>query len=134
MRKSMLLSCLLLSLTGRASAAPQDKDAPANARARMEAAQKVYKGLLARWKVDPNLPDPFERLHRWSSRWMEAQAEPGTKKDQIAAAEAHLARMRELEKEARKLLQEKFIAPHEVSATEFYRLDAEKHLRAVKKK
>jgi len=136
MRTTVLLAGLMLNLAGSASAAPQDRDAAANARARMEAAQKVYQGILARQKVDPNLSGPhvWELLHRWSSRWMEAHAEAGARKDQIAAAEAHLARMRGLEKYARGVLKQKMVAPYEVSAAEFYRLDAEKHLRAVKKK
>jgi hypothetical protein len=134
MKKAVMLAGLLPSLAGRAPAPAEEKDAAVNARARREAAEKVYMGLLARWKLDPNFPAPFERLHRWSSRWMEAQAEPGTKKDRLAAARAHLARMRELEKEAQELLKKRLIAPYEVSEAEFYRLDAEKRLRALGKK
>jgi hypothetical protein len=115
-------------------AAPDD-DTAANAKARMQAAQKVYKGLMARSAIDPNVgPGIYDQLYRWSQRWMEAQADSGTKKDQAAAAEAHLARMRELEKMARKLEKQKLLAPYELSAIEFYRLAAEKHLRSVGKK
>ncbi len=135
MKTFVLIAGVLLALTSQSFAASRDEDATANARARMEASQKVYKGLLARSAVDPNLgPGVYEQLHRWSRRWMEAQAESGTRKDQIASAEAHLARMRELEKTARKLAKEKFLAAYEVSAIEFYRLDAEKHLGAIQKK
>jgi hypothetical protein len=135
MRTSLLFAGLLLSLAGMTSAAAAEDDAAANARARMEAAQKVYKGLLARWAIDPNLqPAVYEHLYRWSCRWMEAQAESGTKKDRLTAAEAHLARMRDLEKTARKLLKEGLGAPYEVSAIEFYRLDAEKRLQTIRKK
>jgi hypothetical protein len=45
-----------------------------------------------------------------------------------------LARMRELEDMGRGALKMKTIAPYEVSAVEFYRLDAEKRLRKLKKK
>jgi hypothetical protein len=135
MRKSVMLAAVLLSVAGKTSAARADEDTAANAKARMEAAKKIYNGLLARWAIDPNVQSTVgEHLHRWSCRWMEAQAEVGSRKDQIAAAEAHLGRMRELEKTARKLLAEKFVAPYEVAAIEFYRLDAEKRLHTVKKK
>jgi hypothetical protein len=133
MNKAFMIAGLLLGLAGMASTASAEEDAAANARARLEAAQKVYKCLLARWRTDPNFSEPFEQLHRWSLRWREAQAEPGTKKDRLAAAEAHLMRMRDLDKVARKLLEKRLLAPYEVSQTEFYRLDAEKHLHAVKK-
>jgi hypothetical protein len=134
MREAVMLAGLLMSLAGRGSAPAEEKGAGANAKARREAAEKVYEGLLARRRVDPTTSAPYERLHRWSLHWMEAQAETGTKKEHLAAAEAHLARMRDLEREAQELRKKRLIVPYEVFEAEFYRLDAEKRLRALGKK
>ena len=134
MKNATLLAGLLLSLAGISSAAVSADDAQANAKARMHAAQKVYKGLLARSAIDPNVSSAvYEQLYRWSCRWMEAEVESGTKADKLAV-EGHVGRMRGLEKMAQKLLKVKLIAPYEASAIEFYRLDAEKRLHAVQKK
>jgi hypothetical protein len=135
MKNATLLAGLLLSLAGISSAAVAVDDAQANAKARMVAAQKVYKGVLARSAIDPNVSSAvYEQLYRWSYRWMEAEVESGTKRDKLAPVEGHVGRMRELEKMAQKLLKKGLISPYEVSAIEFYRLAAEKRLRADQKK
>jgi hypothetical protein len=135
MKNATLLSGLLLSLAGMSSAAFPADDAQSNAKARMDAARKVYKALLARSAIDPNVSSVvYDQLYRWSCRWMEAQVESGTNKEKLSAVEGHVGRMRELDKMAQQLLNKKLIAPYEVSAIEFYRLDAEKRLRAVQKK
>jgi hypothetical protein len=66
-----------------------------NAKARLEAARKVYEAILARYQVDINAkPDP-EKLYQWSRRWMLAQRDLASKnEEQIAAAEGHLSRMK----------------------------------------
>jgi hypothetical protein len=76
-----------------------------------------------------------EHLYRWSARWRDAQVEASAKKaDQLAAVEEHLARMRKLEKLVREHHKAGFALPVDVSAVEFYRLEAEKYLLEVKKK
>jgi cobalt-zinc-cadmium efflux system membrane fusion protein len=113
--------------------APEARPAAANAKARLGAAQAVYKGLLARRRSDPNFQASLERLYHWSLRWGAAQAEGGTKKDRLAAAEAHLARMRELENQTREQRKKGMAAAYEVSEAEFFRLAAENRLGALKK-
>jgi hypothetical protein len=114
----------------------------ANARARLEAARKVYQGHQARQKVEvptPGLKMPpvlglpfFERLHHWSLRWMDAERELAEKQaGRVAAVAAHLDRMRGLEKEAKKAVFG--LAPYEATAVTFYRLEAEKLLLREKK-
>jgi hypothetical protein len=130
---------LLLALARPAPAQDEDKAARANAKARAEAAQKVYKGLWGAWRrgFGPSPGGDIQELfYRWSVRWLEAEIEASTTKaEQVAAAEGHLKRMRGLEKSARAMLEAKgAVAPFEVSAAEFYRLDAEKRLRAIRKK
>jgi hypothetical protein len=135
-----LTAGVLLSLAGLAqSETKEDKEARANAKARMEAARKVYNGMLLRWRMGPpgevSTSDVLEKGALWSRRWMEAQIEASTKKaDQIAAAEEHLARMRKMEKIATDQHKNKALASYEVSVAEFHRLDAEKRLRKLKNK
>ena len=140
----LFLVGLALGLLGGGPAEAADDARVANARARLAAAQKVYKGLQDRWRSGPPADDltklsyrDFAELsYRWSVRWLEAQQETSPRQaDQVAAAEAHLARMRQLAKmlrAARGL--GGFVSPVEVAAGEFYRLDAERALLRLKKK
>jgi hypothetical protein len=135
-----LLAVAAVLARGALQAAEDAKAEAANAKARVEAAQKVYKGMIARRNSDPSGGAAglawFEQLNRWSLRWMGAQCDLSTKKaDKVAAVEAHLKRMREWEKNAKAMAKKgSVIAPYEVSAVTFYRLDAEKLLRKAKKK
>jgi hypothetical protein len=137
---AILVAGLLLSLGGAAPVETRDdKDLRANARARMEAAKTVYKGMLARFRTDPNFHLSFSRLLRelylWSTRWLEAQIEMSAKKaDHIDAAVEHLIRMRELEKSTLAARRQRMATDYEVAAAEFYRLDAEKQVLKLKKK
>jgi hypothetical protein len=133
----------LMVLLGLGIVAPiqarDDSDIRANARARMDAAQRVYKGMLARFRTDPNFHISYERLLKelycWSTRWVEAQIEMSAKKaDHIDAAVEHLLRMRELEKSVRGAQRKRMATNYEVAAAEFYRLDAEKKVINLKKK
>jgi hypothetical protein len=140
-RLSVAALGLLLCLAGAAAGqTKEDREAKANAKARMQAAQTVYRGAVARWKLGPgpgesSSGDFAEKLYRWSRRWMEAQTEASDRKaDQSTAAEDHLARMRDLEKIAREQLKRKLIAAVDVAAVEFYRLQAEKRVSKLKKK
>jgi len=138
-----VLTVLLLGLSGVVLAQTQDdkqdKKAIANAKARATAAEAIYKGLLARWKKGPGIGesgsgDFAEKLYRWSSRWMEAQTEAGDKKAEAAAAQSHVDRMRELDRIAREQQKLKVVGVLDVTAVQFYRLQAEKRLRKLKKK
>ncbi len=76
-----------------------------NARARADAARRVYESLLA-----PNTPmtptgkgsattgPDYDQVYAWSLRWMQAAEDASDKRDdRISAAQAHLDRMRKLE-------------------------------------
>jgi RNA polymerase sigma factor (sigma-70 family) len=100
----------------------------ANARARREAARKVYEGTLARMKVDTAAVD-WDRPCQWSRRWLEADRDvDDSYKGQVAAAKAHLERMKELKALVRKLLADKVVSATDVTAVEYYRLEAERLL------
>jgi hypothetical protein len=139
-RGGWLLTALAVGLTGGVLRGAEDdaKAEAANAKARMEAARKVYKGILARARIDPGAPlssAVFAGLNRWSLRWMEAQRDLSRKKkEQFTAVEAHVKRMRELEKMGERMGKKGLLSASEVSAVTFYRLDAEKLLLKAKKK
>jgi hypothetical protein len=111
------------------------EDPIANAKGRMEAAQKVYEGMLKRMQTDPAFGFDAERVNRWSRRWLDAEKDYANKKDdQVAAVQAHLDRMKKLETQARLMHKAGMITAVDVAACEFYRLEAEKMLDEAKGK
>jgi hypothetical protein len=93
----------------------------------VDAARKVYEGMLNRMRIDAAFKLDSDALYLWSRRWMEAQREVASSKaERTAAAEAHLERMRKWEK---LVVGAKgaggFYSPTDVAAAEYYRLDAE---------
>src|SRR5262249_21709644 len=73
--------------------------------ARLEVAQKGYGDavkLYQQGKRVENTALPLtnaDQVHAWSQRWLDAQREASEKKaDRVAAVEAHLERMKQLEK------------------------------------
>jgi hypothetical protein len=119
----------------RADEPPRANTKLANAKARAEAARKVYEGLLGRAKVDQNGLD-LDKLDLWSRRWMEADQEQSEKKeDRIATAEAHLQRAKKLEATIKQLFEQKgFVSRVELDAQTYFRLDAERTLAELKDK
>lgn len=116
--------------------AAADTKALDNAKARMEAARKTYELKWKKWKAAEGINDP-EDLYRWSRRWLEAQLDTSDKKtDQVAAYSAHVERMKWLEKFIKGLFEvgAKDAFRADVTATEFYRLEAENWLAQVKAK
>jgi hypothetical protein len=110
-------------------------EAAANAKARLEAARKVYEAYLDRYKRGEPQPLNAELLYRWSRRWLEAQQELATKKgEKVAAAEAHLTRMRRFEEYLRGMHKSGVAATFDVAGAEFYRLDAERWVARAKAK
>ena len=130
-------ACLVLGL-GLAALAPSARadDLVENAKARAAAAGEAYR-LASRRLVeigDPASSATLELLHLWSRRLMEAQQEVSNKKeDKIAAAQAHLVRMKELEDVVKKQVDVGFRAP-DSGATKFYRLEAERQVLLAKAK
>ena len=132
------LAALILVLAAAPAAFPGpvhagEGEAAANAKARLEAARKMYEGTLRLYKTGPPVPLDVEKLYRWSRRWLKAQHELATKKeDRVAAAEAHLTRMRSLEKTLRQMLKSREVPAFEVAGAEFYRLEAERWVAKAK--
>jgi hypothetical protein len=125
-----LLSATLLLLFVAVLARAEDKAAE-NARARMEAARKVYELSWKRLSAEGGEPD-YEKFYRWSQRWMEAEKELAAKKaDRVAAVQGHLDRMKDMEKKVKDQLKRGFVTAAEESATVFYRLEAERWLEKV---
>jgi hypothetical protein len=129
----------LLAVLGYLPAAARagDQATVANAKARLKAAQKVYKGILERHKESPKAePLNLEKLHRWSRRWMDAQSDlSAAKKNWLAAIKAHLARMQGLEKTVKEILKggaASELAPYQAAQAEYYRLEAEQWLARAK--
>src|SRR5262249_48193136 len=100
-KHSCLIAGLLLLLlaAGWRGFAADEKAEPgpraANAKARRDAAKKVYE---ASWKH--HLQQPEDRsadvvyFHDWSVRWLQAERDLGPEKeDQLSALEGHLKRM-----------------------------------------
>ncbi len=135
MRKSGLVLLLLVAMGLPFSAQAGEKSSAANARSRMDAAKKYYKGYREALRIDVALKLDFEQFYRWSVRWMEAQSDLNEKKaDRIQAVEDHLKRMKELENMANDLVKSRTLTRYEAAAPEFYRLEAEKWLEELKKK
>jgi hypothetical protein len=126
----VMVGLILLTAASRG-----DEPAAVNAKARLEAARKVYEGTFERRKIDSNVVIDPERLYHWSRRWFEAEKElSANKQDHVAAAQRHLERMKTLEGEMKGLHQAGQVNPIEVPAGTFFRLEAERTLMEVKAK
>jgi hypothetical protein len=91
-------------------------------------------GRAAKDLIAGRLTD-IEVLYRWSRRWMDgALAASKTKQERIAAAEAHLKRMKDLERVAPELKKVAYVFPasSEAAAT-YYRLEAEASLEEARR-
>jgi hypothetical protein len=90
---------------------------------RRDAARRTYEAMWANYR-DRRAGE--DTLYRWSVRWLEAEKflsdQPA---DQQAACKAHYERMRELERIIRNLQRSGQATIDEVSATEYYRVEAE---------
>jgi hypothetical protein len=136
MTKSWLtVSALLCAFVLLAPSVRGDEKAQENAQARLEAARKVYNGMLERQKVDPGFQTSFETLNLWSRRWLEAQRELSDKKeDRITAAADHLERMKKLQDLVTRMIKTGVVNRYEAAAGDFYRLEAEHWLAEARGK
>jgi hypothetical protein len=127
--------CLALSLALPSHAVAADEEALANAKARLEAATKVYEDLWKRAEADPaRYPLDFDKLCTWSARWMEAQRDAaGDANAKAKAVEDHLARVKDIGKLAKDLAKKGFTVGYDIAITDYYRLEAER-LKAREKK
>jgi hypothetical protein len=126
---------------------PADEGRTALAKARLEAAKRTYEMDFFRFKTlgesivrrsdifpashrHPSWP---EELCRWSRRWLDAALAVGTSEAQkVAAGEAYLNRSKEIEKLAKSWVKAGIAHETGAVAAEFYRLDAESLLAALK--
>jgi hypothetical protein len=101
------------------------------ARAKVEAARRTYEVI---WQNNKEGFVPFVELaYRWSRRWLEAEVAVHTKKpQQLAAYQAHGDRMRELARITRERYRNHITTIDEVSATDFYRAEADLWLEQAK--
>jgi hypothetical protein len=138
MATARFITLFVICGTAVSSAQADQKSAVDNAKARLDAARKVYQFMTESLKVTASAePRPLEpeRFYLWSRRWMEAQREVSDKKeDQIGAVKAHVGRMKELEEILQKLYDTEQIDSASVLAAGFYRLEAEKWLSEAKTK
>jgi hypothetical protein len=128
-RQTWLLpaTAVALVLLGSAlapSAPPEPKQPPWKlAEAKLDAARKTCE-LIAQDYAEGRAS--HEQFQLWSRRWMDAQKQVTPKRsEQLAAVEAHVDRMRQLEKAARKRVAAKRAPEWEGYATEYLRIEAE---------
>jgi hypothetical protein len=73
-----------------------------------------------------------EDVYLWSVRWLNAQRDLASRKEEeMAALEDHLRRMQNLQRRVAALARE-LMSPTEVQAAEYYRLEAELWLAQAK--
>lgn len=134
---ALVLGGLLLA-QGLAPSAQKEKEKEKEARAsatelakaKLEAAQRTCLALAQEYLENKATLD---QVHGWSRRWMDAQREVSSKRsDQQTAAEAHVSRMRQLEKAAQDKYDARRAPASEVAAAEYHRIEAEQHLARVK--
>jgi hypothetical protein len=108
-------------------------------KARAAAAEKAYRnaveGLTRTQKVGNvliQITESPEEVYTWSVRWLEAQRDLSAKhEDQVAALEAHLKRMTELQKQIKALAKD--VVPRiKEDEAEWYRLEAQLWLAKAK--
>jgi hypothetical protein len=107
---------------------PPNRDA-ANAKARRDAARKVYDGV---WQHHVQAPEdaPFnlDFYHDWSVRWMQAERDLSrTKAEDVAALEGHLKRMQGWKERIEEQVKgDRPVVPtYLASWAEFFQLEAE---------
>ena len=96
------VSLVSASTIALAAPAPLAAKVPADLlKAKLEAAKKAYETAFP---ADEKLGVDAEGAYQWSCRWLETEREESDKKDdRIAAAQAHLDRMRALKKRAQEV-------------------------------
>jgi hypothetical protein len=119
-----VLTVLALALVfGISSGSPQqqDKEKTKLLNAQLDAARKTFETLWTDREFR-NVEIPYQ----WSRRWLEVQRlVHDKKKDQAAAAEGHLDRMRQLKILTDQLWQQKLVTKDQLSATDYYVAEAE---------
>jgi RND family efflux transporter MFP subunit len=102
------------------------------AKARLEAAGKAYEVALQSLQQTKKtgaliilLAKP-EEVYTWSIRWLNAQREAsGNKDDRVAALEAHVKRMKDLQQRVTEMVRSGLLSALDASAVGFYRAEAD---------
>lgn len=93
-------------------------------KAKLESAQRTYNIVSKNFNEGP--VRGVELPYRWSCRLLEAERQRKDQKtDQIAAFERHVERMKNVERVARDLYRARVNTINEVTAAEYYRMEAE---------
>jgi hypothetical protein len=93
-------------------------------KAKVEAARETYQVIWKNYK--DGLAPAVEFPYRWSRRWLEAERElTNGKAEQVGVCKAHLERMREMERIERELRRSRLNPVNELTAAEYYRVEAE---------
>jgi len=136
MHSRLLLPALALALLGigstsAPSAPPETKTPPWElAKAKVDAARKAYLSIAQEFLEGKAT---VEQVHQWSVRWLNAQRDVSSKKpDQITALEGHIARMQQLEKDAKEKYEGRRGPVSDMFAAEYHRVDAELTLSKTK--
>jgi hypothetical protein len=128
----LMAGLLLGSVANAAQAAPEAGDkTTALVKAKRDAARKTFEAIWVDYREGRG---GMERLYWWSRRWLESdqQLAGEQKAERVTAAQGHLDRMRQLERLIRNLQQSKVATIDEVSAAEYFRLEAELWLQQAK--
>jgi hypothetical protein len=131
-RLARLAALLLLGVVTAGPAAEQPPDPLAGLlKQQRDAARKTYEVSWTNYR-EGRLP--AEVVYRWSRRWLDAERQLSAQPDdRILACSAHLQRMVELEQLVRRLQPSGQVTVDEVSAAEYYRVEAEVWLAQARK-
>jgi len=119
--------------------ASADQNQPAavttSAKALLEAAKTTYQGHSAMMKagVAAGKGNDVEFMYQWSRRWLDSERSiDKAKTKQVVAFEGHLSRMKVLEARCRSQVEVGMAFKYELSAVEFFRIEAEQWLAEAK--
>jgi hypothetical protein len=101
--------------------------------ARRDLARQQYEAILERTRAGRE-SDPAG-LYLWSRRWMEAEQELARHRSgRIAAAEAHVGRIRTLRDQARARYELGVVSSSEAAEAEYHYLEAEQRLQELNRR
>ena len=122
------LGLVLGNISGGSQQPDANKERAKFLQAQLDAASKTFE-ILWSDKEFRTVETPYQ----WSRRWLECERLVKDKKeDQVAAASAHLDRMKQLQQLNRGLFQEKLSTREQNSAADFYVAEAELWLLQAK--
>ncbi len=130
MRTLPLLLASVFVLVPQKTAHSKDKTKPSFQLAKEKKAEAARKTFELHWKDRLDV----ETIYSWSRRWLEAVRESGEQGSDRKAVEAHLDRMKKMEQLVQKHLASGGTSFVQLSAAEYYRLEAEIWFEQAKSK